>query len=129
MSPRKTLDVFLRGTRIGELKGGGLRLSFQYDRATVAEYGSGSILLSLSMPVSRNTIEGPEVYDFFDGLLPEGQVRSHIAKENGLPTPDAFGLLRVLVPTVPAPCVAASWGLMPGSRPKTSTNRLLGPDG
>ncbi|MEV7135941.1 HipA N-terminal domain-containing protein [Arthrobacter sp. NPDC093128] len=57
MSPRKTLDVFLRGTRIGELKGSGLRLSYQYDRATVAEYGSGSILLSLSLPVSRNTFK------------------------------------------------------------------------
>lgn len=113
MSPRKTLDVFLRGTRIGELKGSGLRLSFQYDRATVAEYGSGSILLSLSMPVSRNRIEGPEVYDFFDGLLPEGQVRSHIAKENGLSTPDAFGLLRVLG----ADCAGAVQILPPGDAP------------
>jgi serine/threonine-protein kinase HipA len=66
MSSRKTLDVFLRGARIGEMKGSGLRLSFQYDRATLAEYGAGSILLSLSMPVSRNKIDGPEVYDFFE---------------------------------------------------------------
>lgn len=114
MSARKSLDVFLRGQRIGELKGSGLRLSFQYDRATLAEYGSGSILLSLSMPVSRNRLDGPEVYDFFDGLLPEGQVRSHIAKENGLSTPDAFGLLRVLG----ADCAGAVQILPPGDSPE-----------
>ncbi|MFE4834646.1 type II toxin-antitoxin system HipA family toxin [Arthrobacter sp. NPDC056691] len=114
MTARKSLDVFLRGRRIGELKGSGLRLSFQYDRATLAEYGSGSVLLSLSMPVSRNRLDGPEVYDFFDGLLPEGQVRSHIAKENRLSTPDAFGLLRVLG----ADCAGAVQILPPGDSPE-----------
>ena len=62
MSARKSLDVFLRGERIGELKGSGLRLSFQYARSVLAEYGAGSILLSLSLPVTRNRIDGPEVY-------------------------------------------------------------------
>lgn len=111
---RKSLEVFLRGKRIGELRGSGLRLSFQYDPATVAEYGAGSVLLSLSMPATRNKIDGPEVYDFFDGLLPEGQVRSHIAKENGLATPDAFGLLRVLG----ADCAGAVQILPPGEAPE-----------
>ncbi|PTT66878.1 HipA domain-containing protein [Arthrobacter sp. HMWF013] len=110
---RKALDVYLRGMRIGELKGSGLRLSFQYDRRTLAEYGAGSIVLSLSMPVSRNQFDGPEVYNYFDGLLPEGQVRSHIAKENGLATPDAFGLLRVLG----ADCAGAVQILPPGDSP------------
>ncbi|MFF2318379.1 type II toxin-antitoxin system HipA family toxin [Arthrobacter sp. NPDC058097] len=113
MSARKSLDVFLHGHRIGELKGSGLRLSFQYDRSVLAEYGAGSILLSLSLPVTRNRIDGPEVYDFFDGLLPEGQVRSHIARENGLSTPDAFGLLRVLG----ADCAGAVQILPPGESP------------
>lgn len=110
---RKILDVFLHGRRIGELKGSGLKLSFQYDRETLAEYGAGSILLSLSLPVTRNSIEGPEVYDFFDGLLPEGQVRSHIAKDNRLSTPDAFGLLRILG----ADCAGAVQILPPGDAP------------
>lgn len=113
MSTRKTLNVFLRGKHIGELRGSGLRLSFQYDRGALAEYGAGAILLSLSMPVSRSKIDGPEVYNFFDGLLPEGQARSHIAKENGLSTPDAFGLLRVLG----ADCAGAVQILPPGDSP------------
>ncbi|OOP65273.1 hypothetical protein BMF89_00025 [Arthrobacter sp. SRS-W-1-2016] len=110
----RTLDVFLRGSRIGELTGSGLRLSFQYDRAPLAEYGAESILLSLSMPLSRKRIVGPEVYNFFDGLLPEGQVRSHLAKENRLTAPDAFGLLRVLG----ADCAGAVQVLPPGESPE-----------
>jgi serine/threonine-protein kinase HipA len=114
MSTRNILDVFLHGRRIGELKGSGLKLAFQYDRETLAEYGAGSILLSLSLPVTRNRLDGPELYNFFDGLLPEGQVRSHIAKDNGLSTPDAFGLLRVLG----ADCAGAVQILPPGDAPE-----------
>lgn len=96
MSPRKTLDVYLRGDRIGELRGNGLKLSFQYAPQVLAAYGAGSILLSLSLPLTRKRLDGVEVYNFFDGLLPEGQVRSNLAKEHGVTVPDAFGLLRVL---------------------------------
>ncbi|MGJ0386829.1 HipA domain-containing protein [Paenarthrobacter nicotinovorans] len=114
MSRRKTLDVFLRSRKIGELTGSGLNLAFRYDPETVAEYGAGSILLSLSMPLSRRKFEGPVVYNYFDGLLPEGQVRSHLAKENGLSTPDAFGLLRILG----ADCAGAVQILPPGEAPE-----------
>ena len=109
----RTLDVYLRGERIGELSGKGLGLSLQYDRDTLAEYGAGSVLLSLSLPLTRKKITGPEVYTFFDGLLPEGQVRSHLAKENKLSTPDAFGLLKVLG----ADCAGAVQVLPPGESP------------
>ncbi|MBT8160921.1 MULTISPECIES: type II toxin-antitoxin system HipA family toxin [Arthrobacter] len=114
MSAQRTLDVFLRGRRIGELKGSGLRLSFQYDREVLAEYGAGSILLSLSLPLNRSRIDGAQVYNFFDGLLPEGQVRSHLARENGLAAPDAFGLLRVLG----SECAGAVQVLTPGETPE-----------
>ncbi|WP_394525096.1 type II toxin-antitoxin system HipA family toxin [Paenarthrobacter nicotinovorans] len=114
MSRRKTLDVFLRSRKIGELTGTGLNLAFRYDPETVAEYGAGSISLSLSMPLSRRKFEGPVVYNYFDGLLPEGQVRSHLAKENGLSTPDAFGLLRILG----ADCAGAVQILPPGEAPE-----------
>ncbi|MDR6639661.1 HipA N-terminal domain-containing protein [Paenarthrobacter nitroguajacolicus] len=52
MSPRRSLDVYLRGDRIGELRGNGLKLSFQYDPQALAAYGAGSILLSLSLPLA-----------------------------------------------------------------------------
>lgn len=93
---RQSLEVFLHGRHIGVLSGSSLRLAFQYDADIVAEYGASSILLSLSLPVNRKKISGPSVFNYFDGLLPEGQVRSPLASANGLATPDALGLLRVL---------------------------------
>ncbi|MHC6219548.1 type II toxin-antitoxin system HipA family toxin [Arthrobacter sp. MMS24-S77] len=113
MSPRKSLEVFLHGEHVGVLTGSGLRMSFQYDPDVVAEYGASSILLSLSLPVDRKKIDGPAVYNYFDGLLPEGQVRSHLASENGLSTPDALGLLTVLG----ADCAGAVQALPAGTSP------------
>ena len=93
------------------LSGSSLRLAFQYDAEIVAEYGASSILLSLSLPLTRKKISGTSVFNYFDGLLPEGQVRSHLALENGLATPDALGLLRVLG----ADCAGASKPFPKGS--------------
>ena len=114
MSPRtRNLDAFLHGEHLGVLSGSGLKMSFLHDPGVVAEYGASSILLSLSMPVGRKKIEGAAVYNYFDGLLPEGQVRSHLAHENGLPTPDALGLLAILG----ADCAGAVQALPAGTPP------------
>ncbi|GAA2856307.1 HipA domain-containing protein [Paenarthrobacter ilicis] len=119
MSPRsKSLEVFLHGKHVGVLSGHGLRMSFQYDTDIVAEYGSSSILLSLSLPVSQKKIDGTAVYNYFDGLLPEGQVRSHLASENGLSTPDALGLLSVLG----ADCAGAVQALPADTSPNGPTD-------
>lgn len=74
MSPRQGLEVFLHGRHIGVLSGTSLKLAFQYDADVVAEYGAGTTSLSLSLPLSRKRFSGPPVYNYFDGLLPEGQV-------------------------------------------------------
>jgi serine/threonine-protein kinase HipA len=110
---RRSLEVFLHGRHIGVLSGTSLRLVFQYDRDIVAEYGASSILLSLALPVSRKKLDGPAVFNYFDGLLPEGQVRSHLATENGITTPDAIGLLSILG----ADCAGAVQALPPGTEP------------
>lgn len=113
MSRQRSLDVFLHGRHIGVLSGTALRLAFQYDREIVAEYGASSILLSLSLPVTSKKLDGTAVFNYFDGLLPEGQVRSHLAAENSVPTPDAFGLLAVLG----ADCAGAVQALPHGVAP------------
>lgn len=124
MSPRsKSLEVFLHGEHVGVLTGSGLRMSFRYDPDVVAEYGASSVLLSLSLPVDRKKIDGPAVYNYFDGLLPEGQVRSHLASENGLSTPDALGLLAILGADCAGAVQALPAGISPdgpaGSQPMT----------
>ena len=110
---RRSLEVFLHGRPIGVLSGTPLRLAFQYDRDIVAEYGASSILLSLALPVTRKKLDGPAVFNYFDGLLPEGQVRSHLAAANRITTPDALGLLSVLG----ADCAGAVQALPPGTGP------------
>jgi serine/threonine-protein kinase HipA len=96
VSPRKTLEVFLHGRHLGTLGGTSIRPELRYDTAIVNEYGAGSVLLSLSLPLSPKKITGPAVYNFFDGLLPEGQVRAHLAHLHGVPTTDVMGLLEAL---------------------------------
>ncbi len=113
---RQDLQVFLRGQCIGVLSGTSLRPSFQYHPEIVADYGASSILLSLSLPVTRKRISAPAVFSYFDGLLPEGQIRSHLASENGLSTPDAIGLLKVLG----ADCAGAVQALPDGRSPLTN---------
>ncbi|WP_028266113.1 HipA N-terminal domain-containing protein [Arthrobacter sp. MA-N2] len=46
--------------------------------------------------MGRRKIDGTAAYNYFDGLLPEGQLRSHLASENRLSTLDALGLLAIL---------------------------------
>lgn len=114
---RQSLEVFLHGQHIGVLSGSSLRLEFQYNAEAVAEYGASSILLSLSLPVSRKKITGTAVFNYFDGLLPEGQVRSHLASQNGLATPDALGLLKVLGADCAGAVQVLPEGLSPAGHP------------
>lgn len=79
MNAGKRLAVWLHGRHIAWLTGTSLRPKLEYLPEVVAEYGAGAALLSLSLPLRREAIVGPEVYNFFDGLLPEGQVRAHLA--------------------------------------------------
>jgi serine/threonine-protein kinase HipA len=90
------LDVFLRGHRIGVLSGASGRLSFQYDPIALDEDGSSSIALSLSLPVTRNNMDGPEVFSYFDGLLPLVGNRRGLAAQNNLSPSDTLGFLSVL---------------------------------
>ncbi|MBM3678934.1 MAG: type II toxin-antitoxin system HipA family toxin, partial [Actinobacteria bacterium] len=68
---------------------------FQYTDDAVAG-GAGRPLLSVSMPVSSRLVRGTLPLVFFDGLLPEGEIRRMIAYDFGLDATDLFGLLREL---------------------------------
>ena len=58
------------------------------------EYGEGSRILSLSLPISSRPLTERSVGNFLDGLLPEGQVRQHVASAAGVTTADIFGMLK-----------------------------------
>lgn len=64
-------------------------------------FGEGSRVLSLALPVarepvvdSRSATAGQPVSAFMEGLLPEGNLRQHIATTAGVPVTDSMELLR-----------------------------------
>ena len=90
------LAVWLHGRHISWLSGTSLRPRLQYLPDVVAEYGAGAALLSLSLPLQSKPLTGPSVLNFFDGLLPEGQVRAHLPDLNKVATTDIKALLAIV---------------------------------
>ncbi|MFI2565372.1 type II toxin-antitoxin system HipA family toxin [Paenarthrobacter sp. NPDC018779] len=113
MKAPKRLAVWLHGRHIAWLTGTSLRPKLEYLTDVVAEYGSGAALLSLSLPLRRGVLSGPEVYNFFDGLLPEGQVRAQIASQSNSSVTD----IKALLAAIGADCAGAVQVLPEGVDP------------
>jgi serine/threonine-protein kinase HipA len=99
MSPEvgEELDVHLAGERIGALeRRGPKRYRFTYGEDVTARYEGGAIVLSASLPVQEEPFAPARARPFFDGLLPEGAVRSSLAHPEGVSEEDGFGLLEAL---------------------------------
>lgn len=74
-----TLQLWLRGKHLGEveeLRNGRARLRFS--GTAVELWGEGSPALSLSLPMTGRRIEGQQLDNFLDGLLPEGALRAQL---------------------------------------------------
>lgn len=113
MRRNERLAVWLHGRRIAWLTGTSLRPRLEYLPDLVAEYGAGAALLSLSLPLQSKAINGPAVLNFFDGLLPEGQVRAHLADLHGVASTD----IKALLAAVGADCAGAVQVLPDGVDP------------
>jgi len=91
------LDVYLAGERIGDLeRQGPTRYRLRYANDTVERHGEGALLLSASVPVRPDPYPSGRTKPFFEGLLPEGAIRSTIARTLGLSEDNGFGLLAEL---------------------------------
>lgn len=95
MSAVPNLAVWMHGTQVGVFSRRRDVFSFQYTADAVAG-GAGRPLLSVSMPTRSRPYRGKLPLVFFDGLLPEGEIRRMIAHDFALDTDDVFGLLREL---------------------------------
>lgn len=84
-----TLDVWLYGHRAGTLERLGDALRFAYADSYVAANGPP---LSRSLPVSGD-FDDRAAATFFANLLPEGKVRTLIARRLGVSVGNDFGLL------------------------------------
>lgn len=89
-----SLDVYLRGERIGSLfRTGESNYSFAYTPETVAKRGAGSVLLSNSLPLRSEPFGPDATRAYIEGLLPQGTRREALAAELHLDPADGYGLI------------------------------------
>ena len=91
---RNFLNLWLHGQHLGEveqLRNGRTRLRFT-DEAT-ARWGTGTRLLSFSLPLTSRRVESQALDDYLDNLLPEGAVRTQLEQQHRVRPGNTFGLL------------------------------------
>jgi len=88
----RRLTVWFSGVRVGELaQDEAGRLGFQYDPVYLA--APEALPISVSLPKSGQVFDERACLPFFDGLLPESQQRSAIARTLGVSENNTFSLL------------------------------------
>ena len=87
--PKRELNVFLYGSRIGTLTGSGTLISgFKY------QSGYDGPMLSKSMPITTRSVGRIRASNWFGGLLPEGEeLRRAMAEAHGGRDTTSIGLL------------------------------------
>ncbi len=129
--PTRHLNVWLHGIRVARLsEPSRYRLRMDFTTDALDTFGEGSRVLSLSLPISpKPAVDGKGragsiVSAFIEGLLPEGNLRQHLATEAGVPVTDTMGLLRI----VGAECAGAVQILPDGVEPGGGHVRRLTDD-
>ncbi|OBH05537.1 iron permease [Mycobacterium sp. E2699] len=123
---RKALDVWLYGVHIARLtEPRRFRLRLEFTEEALDTFGDGSRVLSLALPISPRPIQDRDgalqVSAFIEGLLPEGNLRRHIATEAGVPINDTMTLLE----RVGAECAGAVQVLAAETKPGAGQVRRL----
>ncbi len=91
------LTVFLGGEEIGRIeRRGPSRYRFAYADPALRSEQTDRAILSASLPLREKPFTPSESAPFFEGLLPEGSVRTAVARKFGLSEEDGFGLLEAL---------------------------------
>ena len=90
------LVVYSAGRRAGllDMAGGEPFYGFTYDGAYLASPDAAP--LSLSLPLREGRFDGAQALPFFEGLLPEGDVRAAVARQVGISERSPAKLLRAL---------------------------------
>ena len=87
------LDVRMYDRRVGRLTARSGTLGFEYDTDWRAQELPP---LSVSLPVRTDPYVGEPVHSFFSNLLPEGEVRRHVARRFGVSVGNDFALLEAI---------------------------------
>ncbi|MFI5429016.1 HipA domain-containing protein [Aeromicrobium sp. UC242_57] len=109
------LNVWLYGRHLATLtEPGRLEYRLEFTEEALDTFGQRRGLLSLSLPTTAKPLETRQVRNFLDGLLPEGQIRSEVARRAGVADYDVMGLLA----QVGRECAGAVQVLEPGLTPE-----------
>jgi serine/threonine-protein kinase HipA len=97
----------------------------EFTEEALDTFGEGSRVLSLALPVSSQPIQDKtrllQVSAFIEGLLPEGNLRRHIAAEARVPVNDTMTLLK----RVGVECAGAVQIVAEGAKPDSGQVRRL----
>ncbi len=115
MSARE-LDVWCHGELAGRLRDDGRSLTFAYDEAWVA---AGRPPLGQALPTSGG-LDDHAVRAFFEGLLPEGEIRDHLAARLGVSASNPFSLLE----QIGGDCAGAISLYTAGARPPAESGQV-----
>ncbi len=88
-----SLDVWLHTQRVARLKD---EMSLQYTPELVDRLGRGALCLSISLPVEEDPYRGDRVRWWVEGLLPEGESRTHLETRYEVRRGDAFSLIAAI---------------------------------
>jgi serine/threonine-protein kinase HipA len=90
------LAVWLYGDNVASIDRDRRGPRLTYTPRAIDLYDLGTPLLSLVLPVAHRSYQQGVVGSFLDGLLPEGEARTNIARDVGESPSDTFGLIRAL---------------------------------
>ena len=90
------LGVWLYGSCVAVIDRERDRPRLAYTEEALARYPLGTPLLSLSLPLANRRYTQGVVRPFLDGLLPEGESRTAIARDVAVSPADTYGLIRAL---------------------------------
>lgn len=110
----ESLYVFLNSTKVGKLLRDGAELSFKYDVEYLATYLP--LPLSRHLPLKPGAFTDNDTRAFFANLLPEGAIRTQIARQVGVSAENVYGLLEA----IGGDCAGAISVLQPDSTNKNT---------
>ena len=114
-----TLDVYMNGLKVGEYaRSRSGANTFKYDNSWLESPGRRCI--SMSLPLREKTYSGPEVYNYFDNLLPDSrEIRERIVARFKASSTEPFDILM----KIGRDCVGAIQ-LLPQGSEKPNVKRI-----
>ncbi|MEX0610662.1 MAG: HipA domain-containing protein, partial [Pirellulales bacterium] len=117
--------MYLHGELLGSLSDRTVGfVGFDFDEAAIVRHGIGSRVLSLSMPVSWDSVDPFIATAFFSGLLPEGEARQRLTEEFQVSPDDPYGLLELIGRESAGALVIVPSGKQPPSEAEASVRVL-----